>query len=155
MIDDNILLKLAEDFPKSQVSWRLNSKTAIKGNSGETYSLALAYIDARDVMDRLDTVVGASSWQDKYMIESGRTICSIGILVNGTWVWKTDGCGDTDVEADKGAMSDAFKRAAVKWGIGRYLYDIKKVYVPCDCDENGKVKWMRKGINPWDYVKTK
>ena len=29
----------------------------------------------------------------------------------------------------KGGLSAAFKRAAVKWGIGRYLYEITPVWV--------------------------
>jgi len=45
------------------------------------------------------------------------------------WIWKADGAGDTDVEAEKGAISDAFKRAAVKWGVGRYLYDLDSPWV--------------------------
>jgi hypothetical protein len=44
-------------------------------------------------------------------------------------VWKSDGAGDSDVEAEKGAVSDAFKRAAVKWGVGRYLYDLDSPWV--------------------------
>src|SRR5690606_17516766 len=39
------------------------------------------------------------------------------------------GAGNTDVEADKGGISDAFKRAAVKWGVGRYLYGVESPWV--------------------------
>jgi hypothetical protein len=45
------------------------------------------------------------------------------------WVWKANGAGNSDVEAEKGACSDAFKRAAVLWGIGRYLYDLDSPWV--------------------------
>ena len=38
------------------------------------------------------------------------------------WVTKSDGAEDSTIEAVKGAYSDSFKRAAVKWGIARYLY---------------------------------
>ena len=44
-------------------------------------------------------------------------------------MWKENGAGDTDFEADKGALSDAFKRAAVLWGIGQYLYDLDSPWV--------------------------
>ena len=44
-------------------------------------------------------------------------------------MWKADGAGDTAVEADKGALSDAFKRAAVRWGVGRYLYGMPSPWV--------------------------
>lgn len=83
--------------------------------------MALAYIDARDVMDRLDWVVGPANWQDRYPFVG---CCEIGIKVGGEWLWKSNGAGVTQVEAEKGQYSDAFKRAAVLWGIGRYLYDL-------------------------------
>ncbi len=116
--------------------------------------MALAYIDARDVMRRLDEVCGPDGWQDEYTeTPKGRVICQIGICVNtelDKWVWKSDGAGDTDVEGDKGAISDAFKRAAVKWGIGRYLYDMPAPWVPCETF-NGK--WKKWTDDPWKYVK--
>ena len=41
---------------------------------------------------------------------------------NVSWVTKTDGADDTTIEGAKGGISDALKRAAVQFGIGRYLY---------------------------------
>jgi hypothetical protein len=38
------------------------------------------------------------------------------------WISRCDGADDTNIEGAKGGLSDAFKRAAVKFGIGRYLY---------------------------------
>lgn len=116
--------ELAKPFPPELVSWRVGSTKADK-----TAGLALAYIDARDVMERLDAVCGPPNWQCKYSHANGKTVCDIGIKCDGEWVWKADGAGDSDVEAEKGALSDAFKRAAVRWGIGRYLYDIKSSWV--------------------------
>lgn len=115
--------KLAAPFPPDQVSWRVGST-----NKEKTKGLALAYIDARDVMGRLDEVVGPANWQDRYEIHGTRTICYLSINL-GEWVTKADGAGDSDVEAEKGSISDAFKRAAVKWGIGRYLYDLDSPWV--------------------------
>jgi hypothetical protein len=96
--------------------------------------MALAYIDARDVMDRLDEVCGPDGWQCTYPHANGKTVCAIGIRVcregeGFEWVWKSDGAGDSDVEAEKGALSDAFKRSAVRWGIGRYLYHLDSPWV--------------------------
>lgn len=116
--------ELAKPFPPELVSWRVGSTKADK-----TAGLALAYIDARDVMERLDTVCGPQNWQCKYSHANGKTVCDIGIKCDAEWVWKADGAGDSDVEAEKGALSDAFKRAAVRWGIGRYLYAIKSSWV--------------------------
>ena len=111
---------LKNEFPRESVSWRAQTLTQ-KGDK----ALALAYIDARDVMDRLDDVCGPNNWQTEYFeTAKGRVICSLSIFICDRWITKADGAGDTDVEGDKGGISDAFKRAAVHWGIGRYLYDL-------------------------------
>lgn len=120
--------KLSAPFPPSAIHWRAQSLTKNKDKA-----LALAYLNARDVMDRLDEVVGPQGWTDTYEeTPKGRLICRLSILTpDGDWVMKSDGAGDTAVEGEKGAISDAFKRAAVKWGIGRYLYDLGNVWAPC------------------------
>lgn len=56
-------------------------------------------------------------------------LCSIGIKIGEEWVWKTDGGTETDIESEKGELSDSFKRAGVKWGIGRFLYDMDIKFV--------------------------
>jgi hypothetical protein len=119
---------LTAPFPPERVSWRVGSTTADKKRG-----MALAYIDARDVMQRLDDVLGPLNWQCRYTHAGTITICEIGcgVSIDGKteWVWKANGAGSTDVEAEKGACSDAFKRAAVLWGIGRYLYDLDSPWV--------------------------
>jgi hypothetical protein len=117
------LSKLKEPFPPDRVSWRVGSTNADKSRG-----MALAYIDARDVQDRLDTVCG-TAWQCRYALLGVTTVCEIGIRIGDEWVWRADGAGATDFEGEKGALSDAFKRAAVKWGIGRYLYDVDAPWV--------------------------
>lgn len=117
--------ELAEPFLTENISWRVGST-----NRDKTKGMALAYMDARDVMERLDGVMGIGNWQDRYInAGNGKTCCEIGLYLDGHWVWKSDGAGDTGMEGDKGAFSDAFKRAAVRWGIGRYLYDLKAPWV--------------------------
>ena len=105
--------------------------------------MALAYLDARDVMDRLDDACGPSNWQSRYNeTPKGRVLCELGIRFDGEWVWKSDGAGDTAVEGEKGGISDALKRAAVHWGIGRYLYRLESVWVKCSVNQkNGKTYW--------------
>lgn len=144
------LKQLFAEFPREDVSWRAQTLK----NDG-TAAMALAYIDARDVMDRLDMVCGAECWQDRYEAHGGTTICYLSILVDDNWVTKSDGAGDTAVEAEKGAISDAFKRAAVKWGIGRYLYSLTPPWVPCESYKrnDGKWVWKRWTTDPWTYVK--
>jgi hypothetical protein len=116
--------KLRAPFAPDRVSWRVGSTTQDKSKG-----LAFAYIDARDVMDRLDDVCGPGGWQNNYPHANGKTVCAIGIKVGDEWIWKANGAGDSDVEAEKGALSDALKRAAVQWGIGRYLYDVTPPWV--------------------------
>jgi len=94
--------------------------------------MALAYIDARDVMERLDSVMTPVNWQRSYSHADAKTICDLSLRIDGEWISKADGAGDSDIEAEKGAISDAFKRAAVNWGIGRYLYDIPSIWVAID-----------------------
>jgi hypothetical protein len=118
------LKALTAPFPPERVSWRVGSTSADKKRG-----MALAYIDARDVMERLDEVCGPENWQSRYPHATGKTVCEIGIKIGDEWIWKADGAGDTDFEAEKGALSDAFKRAAVRWGIGRYLYDLDAPWV--------------------------
>lgn len=131
------LADLRKPFPADRISWRVGSTTKDKSKG-----MALAYIDARDVQDRLDEVCGVNGWQCRYPHANGKTVCEIGIWCEfpgyagqnhpSEWVWKSDGAGDSDIEAEKGALSDAFKRAAVRWGVGRYLYDLDSPWVELD-----------------------
>lgn len=143
------LAALAAEFPREAISWRAQNVTR-----AGTKAMALAYIDARDVMDRLDAVVGAANWQDRYEVHGPKTICYLSLRIDGEWITKADGAGDSDVEAEKGAISDALKRAAVRWGIGRYLYALPAPWVPCESyQKNDKFYWTKWLGNPWDYVK--
>ena len=124
------LQDLKKPFSAHQIKWRVGRKTRDK-----TKAVPFAYLDARDVMGRLDDVCGMAGWQADYPFPG---CCRVGILVGrqekeGTrleWVWKANGAGTTDVEAEKGQYSDSFKRAAVLWGIGQYLYDLPNKWFP-------------------------
>lgn len=140
---------LAAEFPPHVVSWRCQTISR-DGNKG----LALAYIDARDVMRRLDEVCTPAGWQDRYEVHGSKTLCYLSLRIGDVWITKADGAGDTDVEAEKGSLSDAFKRAAVKWGIGRYLYDVPAPWVPCEIYEaGGKKRWSKWTTDPWSCVR--
>ena len=95
--------------------WRVQSANEWGAN-------CVAYIDARDVQDLFDDVCGAENWQVLYEEHKGNLFAKIGVLMGDKWVWKSD-CGtESNVEKQKGEASDAFKRAAVMWGVGRFLY---------------------------------
>jgi hypothetical protein len=127
---------LSAPFDPAAIHWR--AQTVTKDGAK---ALALAYLDARDVMERLDEVCGPAGWST-YNEETprGRVLCKLSILVEGEWVTKTDGAGDTAVEGEKGGISDALKRAAVQWGVGRYLYDLNSVWAPCESRDNQQRK---------------
>lgn len=109
---------------KIPYKWRVQSFSKNKA-----VAQCVAYVDSRDVQKLLDRVCGAGNWQDDYKEVSGNVYAGIGIKVDDEWVWKWD-CGvESNMEAKKGQASDAFKRAAVKWGVGRFLYDLPIQYV--------------------------
>lgn len=121
---NELLAALSEPFPPEAIDWRVGAT-----NGEKTRGIALAYIQARPVMDRLDEVVGPENWTDSYVPIQDKNgtvgfICTLSLRIGDKWVAKTDGADTSDIEAIKGGISDAFKRAAVKWGIGRYLYDL-------------------------------
>ena len=85
----------------------------------------LDYVDARYCMDVLDETVGPANWQDKYRETPGGIVGAVGINIDGEWVWKEDVGTESTIEPVKGTYSDAFKRACVRWGIARDLYDTR------------------------------
>jgi hypothetical protein len=112
--------KLLAPFDESEVKLK---PAMVKGNR----CLALAYIDARCVMDRLDEVLGINNWKDEYtLLPGGEVECRLSLRIAGEWITKADVGGQSEQpdEGDKmkAAYSDALKRAAVKFGIGRFLY---------------------------------
>ena len=123
---------LAQPFPISEIEFRAGAT-----NQEKTKALALAYITSRAGMARLDAVMGPGNWKDEYTAgPAGGVLCSLSLRIDGEWITKQDGADNTNFEAVKGGFSDAFKRACVKWGIGRYLYYLEGTWVKCQ--ERGK-----------------
>lgn len=133
MTKPEIMNALKRPFDPKKISWRVGATTKDKSKG-----IALAYIDARDVMHRLDDVFGLD-WQCRYSHAETKTICEIGVLIDGVWIWRAGGAGDSDIEAEKGALSDAFKRAAVLFGIGQYLYGLPNVWTELEAKGNSHV----------------
>ena len=55
--------------------------------------------------------------------------------LSGGFITKWDGAEDSDIEPVKGGLSDSMKRAAVQWGIGRYLYSMGALWVDVEQSE--------------------
>src|SRR5437879_9395431 len=100
-------------------------------------ALALAYVDARVIQDRLDEVLGVEGWQDDYeVLPDGSVVCRLKVRLGDEWLTKVDVGGPSEQPDDgdrrKAAFSDALKRAAVKFGVGRYLYRLPSQWVDYD-----------------------
>lgn len=123
---------LAAPFSSSDVEWRAGST-----NGDKTKAMALAYITSRAVMQRLDDTFGLGCWWDDYSPgPNGGILCRLTVSFeeNGK-IHTISKCGiadNTDFEAVKGGESDSLKRAAVKFGIGRYLYKLPTKWVACE-----------------------
>lgn len=131
-MSDDIMKRLQEPFPYSDIEWRVGSTTKDK-----TKGLALAYVTNRAIQNRLDEIFGPFGWRNEYKEWKGNSqLCGISIKHEGEWITKWDGASDSNQEAVKGGLSDSMKRAAYQWGIGRYLYKIPQTW--CEIKPVGK-----------------
>ena len=140
--------KLAAPFKSEFIEWRI-SQTGVK-KDGVVWAMCLAYVDNRAVVDRLDEVCGPGNWKDEfYIIKLGEKegqvgfMCGISLRINDEWVTKWDGAQSTDIEKIKGGISGAEKRAAVKWGIGRYLYGLEATFANVSMTKVTGARWAK------------
>lgn len=115
---------LGVPFPRKDIEFRVSRA------SPKTKKLCvLAYITARAIMDRLDSVFGIEGWKDEYEVLPTGVKCRLAVRITESWISKEDVAPFTNIEALKGAFSDSLKRAGVKFGIGRYLYELPEYWV--------------------------
>ncbi len=118
--------KLKEKFDEKDLEFRVGAT-----NSDKTMGLALAYVQARAIQNRLDEVVGFENWKVSYKEIQGGFLCTLSIRINDEWIEKEDGASVTEFESVKGGISNAFKRVASSgFGIGRYLYNARNSWYP-------------------------
>lgn len=143
------LSKLKDCFEPNDIEWRLQQ--CGKGKSDKIWGMALAYVTNRAIMNRLDEVCGPENWKNEFKAApDGGILCGISIKIGDEWVTKWDGAENTDIEAVKGGLSGAMKRAAVQWGIGRYLYKLEESWI--NANENGSYRGKTKDgtVFKWD-----
>lgn len=153
------LAKLREPFELADLSWRLIRSGR---KDGKIWAKCIAYITSRAIIDRLDEACGPQNWASDFRTSDGHLLAGIGIRIGDEWVWKWDGTGMMDAkdglssaDAGKGDFSNALKRAAVQWGTGRYLYDLKEDWAIVNDGGRffgrlpGKTKEEREGFR-WD-----
>lgn len=115
---------LKKPFRSDEIEWRISAK-----NKDNTKGLVVPYITNRAIQNRLDEVVGFDNWKNEFFALSDKSkVCGISIRFGTEWLTKYDGADDTNIEATKGGLSNAMKRAAVQWGIGRYLYNLPPIW---------------------------
>lgn len=145
------LARLRAPFPPEDIEWRVG--VAGRNHRG-IWCKVLAYVTARAIQNRLDEVCGAQNWWNEKPEPGpqGGVLQGISIEVSrGKVVTKWDGAENTEFEAVKGGLSDAMKRAAVQWGIGRYLYDLEETFanVHDQGKHFGRYKIREDGRDTW------
>lgn len=120
-MSDIDLRKLADPFHPNDIEWRV-------ARAEIDWCRIVPYLTARAVMERLDSVCGPENWCTtplsihEMRVNVNAIQVGVSIRIDDQWVTKYDVSSPTEIEAAKGAYSGAMKRAAVQWGIGRYLY---------------------------------
>lgn len=124
-----ILKELSKPFSTKAVQWRPGAT-----NKDKTRAQALAYVDVRHYMDRLDAV--APDWRSEVQpLGNGQVL--VRLTVGGVTRTDVGEADPQDANTLTSAFAQAFKRACAQFGLGRYLYHIPKMW--CDYDSARKV----------------
>ncbi len=139
---------------REDIKYRVGSTgVSTQGN----WAMALVYIDARTAHEELDSEFGVGGWEFTWetlplhdWAVKGTLKCKVG----DKWVTREDvgypqeekRKGDLNgSEALKDAVSDALKRCAVTFGIGRILYSAPKLFTfNVKLNKGGKVSGFTK-----------
>jgi len=139
---------LTAPIQSNEIEWRVQQQTS----TGKL--IIVPYINNRCVMQRFDAAFGATNWTSEFREIGNGFICRLTVTIDKKTVYREDGASKTNIEPEKGGISDAMKRAAVQFGLGRCLYDYPKVMIECQdkyipdwaYDKLGKlVEWINAG----------
>lgn len=125
--------KLRAQPRPDQVGWLIVA-TSEKGDRGMT-GLVVPYMTGGGVLEILDDACGPGGWKKLYRPgPSGGVICRISVYDDerGCWIDKEDGAANTEQEPVKGGLTQAFKRAARTWGVGKPLDAVRPQWVPVE-----------------------
>lgn len=143
-MNKEIMAKLTLPFKAEEIEWRVQREVKTKNG---LRAVVLAYVTNRAIQDRFDDVFGVLNWKNEFKEwKNGSQLCGISVWdqEKKEWITKWDGADDTKVENTKGGLSDSMKRAAVQWGVGRYLYNLKENWVEL-LSKNSKAPKLHKG----------
>lgn len=131
---DEKLKALAMPFPAEFIEWRPGAT-----NKDKTKAQALAYVDPRHYQDRLNEICGLrwSSLRD-IQFTSEKVVITVTLYLGDV---SRSGVGEASLTDKFGkalavtkADAQAFKRACVEYGLGRYLYNWGRVWVAFDAN---------------------
>ena len=120
---------LAEPFPTDAVQWKPGAT-----NRDKTRGLALAYVDLRHYIDRLNEVAGPE-WSDEYVVQEGGKVVICTLTIAGVTRSDVGEAPPNDENTATTALAQAFKRACVKFGLGAYLYRLPRTWVEYDAQK--------------------
>jgi hypothetical protein len=133
----DIMAMLQAPFVPEDIEWRVQSSGYDK--NGKAWAMVIPFVTNRAIQNRLDEVFGFDGWSNEYRpvtTERGLSfLCGISISTGSHTtdgfpikITKWDGADETDIENFKGGLSNAMKRSAVQFGIGRYLYKLQSYF---------------------------
>jgi hypothetical protein len=123
---------LTAPIQPNEIEWRVQSVTS----TGKM--IVVPYINNRCVMQRFDSAFGPTNWTSEFREITNGFICRLTVHYTDDHeavlktIYREDGASKTNIEPEKGGISDAMKRAAVQFGLGRCLYDYPKVFIECN-----------------------
>jgi hypothetical protein len=132
----DVIVELKRPMTPAAVKWKV--QTALGSPADPWGALIVPYIDQRLATGRLNTVI-PGDWYEGVPGPDGRpdpTVPGFELVdwgYGGTMLCRLTVCGRTHIDVGNGGsdgkamVSDSLKRAAVKFGIGAFLYAIPKV----------------------------
>lgn len=143
---DEIGEGLRAKFPPEDLEWRVQQSG--QKDTQNVWAMLVPFISNRGVQTRFDDVVGPGNWKNEFKeIRDGDNLigflCGLSVRLDPDheWTTKWDGAPCTKIEALKGGISDAMKRAAVEWGCGRYLYGMPTVWAITTPQKQAGSEW--------------
>jgi hypothetical protein len=144
--------RLSEPFDPSEIKWRVTATSTQQTKHGpQKRGQLIAYADQRAYTDRLNEVFGEWGWTRDYDVQvaqnferrapgdkketavAAKVVVVSKVTIHG--LGSHTGVGEEwadDENAATRAEAQAFKRACACFGLGRYLYDLDKIWIDLD-----------------------
>ena len=148
----NIREQLSEPFDPGEIKWRVTATSTQQTKHGpQKRGQLVAYADQRAYTDRLNDVFGEWGWTRSYDVQvaqnferrapgdkkqtavAAKVVVVSKVTIHG--LGSHTGVGEEwadDQNAATRAEAQAFKRACSCFGLGRYLYDLDKMWEDLD-----------------------